>query len=137
MSGVRLFGRLALFVVYFWFGVLKVVTESPANPLVEALLKKTLPFVSFDQFIVGFGMLEMVIGILFLFPWLTKWAVGILLLHMVTTVLPMFLLPSIAWHAWFVPTLEGQYVIKNLVIIALALSLLPDRQWNSRIRLFS
>lgn len=137
MSGVRLFGRLALFVVYFWFGVLKVVTESPANPLVEALLNKTLPFVTFDQFIVGFGILEMVIGILFLFPWLTKWAVGILLLHMATTVLPLFLLPSIAWHAWFVPTLEGQYMLKNLVIIALALSLLPDRKWNSRTRLFS
>lgn len=137
MSGVRLFGRLALFVVYFWFGVLKVVTESPANPLVEALLKTTPPFVTFSHFIVGFGILEMVIGVLFLFPQLTKWAVGTLLLHVATTVMPLFLLPSIAWQAWFVPTLEGQYIVKNLIIIALALSLLPDRAWNSRTRLFS
>ena len=136
MSGVRLFGRLALFVVYFWFGLLKVVTDSPANPLVEALLKKTLPFVTFDHFIVGFGILEMVIGILFLFPRLTKWALLILLLHMATTIMPLFLLPAIAWQGWFVPTLEGQYMIKNLVIIALALSLLPE-SWNSRTRLFS
>ena len=137
MSGVTWFGRLALFVVYFWFGLLKVVTVSPANPLVEALLTKTLPFVSFDQFIVGFGILEMVIGVLFLFPRLTKLAVTMLLLHMATTVLPLFLLPEVAWQRWFVPTLEGQYMIKNLVIIALALFLLQESRWNSKERIFS
>jgi hypothetical protein len=33
------------------------------------------------------------------------------------------LLPAVTWQSFFVPTLEGQYIIKNLVIIALAIAL--------------
>lgn len=112
--------RFALFLVYFWFGILKVVAESPANPLVSALLEKTLPFMTFSTFIVLFGLLEVLIGILFLIPKLTRLAVVLLALHMITTLMPLVLLPQVAWSAPFVPTLEGQYMIKNILIIALA-----------------
>lgn len=116
-------GRLSLFIVYFWFGILKLVAESPANPLVANLLEKTLPFLTFDQFIIGFGAFEMLIGILFLIPQWTRLAIALFVPHMLTTLLPLFLLPAIAWQAPFVPTLEGQYIIKNVVIIALIISL--------------
>lgn len=39
---------------------------------------------------------------------------------MIATILPLILLPSIAWSGFLVPTLEGQYIIKNLAIMALA-----------------
>ncbi|MEX2054710.1 MAG: hypothetical protein WD972_00875 [Candidatus Andersenbacteria bacterium] len=117
------FSRVALFVVYFWFGLLKIVAESPANPLVASLLERTLPFVSFDQFILFLGLFEMIIGVAFLIPGLERLAVVLLIPHMITTTMPLILLPAIAWQAPLVPTLEGQYIIKNLLIIALALGL--------------
>jgi len=118
-----IFSRLALFTVYFWFGLLKVIGYSPAGPLVEELLNKTLPFLTPDQFIFYFGLLEMAIGILFLIPQLSRLVIAILVLHLITTAGPLFLLPQIAWQNWFIPTLEGQYIIKNLLIIATAMGI--------------
>jgi uncharacterized membrane protein YkgB len=116
------FSRFALFLVYFWFGILKVFGQSPANPLVASLQAKTLPFLSFDQFIVLFGLFEMLIGILFLIPKATRVALPLLAFHMVTTIMPLFLLPAMTWTmAPFVPSMEGQYIIKNILIISLGI----------------
>ena len=60
--------RLALAIIFIWFGAIKVIYMSPANPLVQALLKTTLPFFSFESFIVGFGLFEIAIGLSFLAP---------------------------------------------------------------------
>lgn len=117
------FSRFSLFLVYFWFGILKVVAESPANPLVSSLLEKTLPFMTFETFIVLLGVFEVLIGILFLLPKFTRVVIPLLTVHMITTVMPLILLPQIAWSAPFVPTLEGQYMIKNILIIALAIGI--------------
>lgn len=115
--------RTALFVVYFWFGILKIFQVSPANPLVASLLDKTLPFVTFDQFIVFFACYEMLLGISFLLPGWERVSIAMLIPHMITTFLPLIFLSEITWQSPFVPTLEGQYIIKNLLIIALAFSL--------------
>ncbi len=114
-------GRIALFIVFFWFGILKVLGVSPAHPLIINLLEETLRFISFEDFIIFFGIFEMVIGILFLIPRTERVALLFLGLHMITTFMPLFLLPSVTWANWFIPTLEGQYILKNLVIIALAM----------------
>ncbi len=118
--------RISIFIIYFWFGSLKLFDSSPANPLVESLLHSTLPFVSFNQFIIFLGIWEMVIGILFLIPKLKKIAFIILILHMGTTIMPLFLLPSIAWKNFMIPTLEGQYMIKNIIIFALAVNIVTQ-----------
>lgn len=115
--------RVALFVVFFWFGILKLVGMSPADPLVADLLERTLPVITFNHFIILFGAYEMLIGILFLIPRAERVAIALLIPHMITTVMPLILLPTVTWQTWFVPTLEGQYIIKNLVIIALAVSM--------------
>jgi hypothetical protein len=115
------FARIALFIVFFWFGLLKIIYTSPANSLISALLEKTMPFIAFDQFIVLLGIYEMTIGAAFLFSRLERLAMILLLPHMLLTFLPLVLLIDISWQSFFVPTLEGQYIIKNLAIIALAL----------------
>lgn len=99
---------------------------SPANPLVESLLNKTLPLVGFDQFIIFFGIWEMIIGITFLIPKAEKIAIGLLIPHIITTVMPLFLLPDVTWQNFLVPTLEGQYIIKNILIIALAVNIISS-----------
>ncbi|MES2023555.1 MAG: hypothetical protein V4439_02630 [Patescibacteria group bacterium] len=115
------FGRFAIFVVYFWFGILKVLSLSPANPLVAGLLERTLPGVSFGTFIVALGIFEMILGVIFLIPKMERLAIFLLVLHMIMVIMPLFLLPSVTWQAFMVPTLEGQYIIKNILIVALAI----------------
>lgn len=114
-------GRAALGIIFIWFGWLKVIASSPANALVGMLLDQTfLSVIPFDVFIVSFGVIEVCIGILFLLPKMERIAILLLMLHMITTVLPLFILPEIAWQRPFVPTLEGQYILKNAALIALA-----------------
>lgn len=124
----KLLGRLALFVVYFWFGFLKVVGVSSANPLVANLLEKTLPFIPANLFILLFGVYEMAIGVVFLVPKLERLAVALLIPHLITTFLPLVLMPQVTWKGFLTPTLEGQYIIKNLLIIALAFGLASHLQ---------
>lgn len=115
--------RIALFIVFFWFGILKVLGYSPASPLVSSLLEKTLPFITFNQFIIIFGIFECVIGTLFLIKGAERIVLPLLVIHMITAFMPLILLPQTSWAGFLIPTLEGQYIIKNVVIIALAIGL--------------
>ncbi len=114
--------RAALFVVYFWFGLLKVLQVSPAEGLVDSLLVQTLPFIPEASFVIGLGVFEIIVALLFLSPKLTRLAILFLVLHMFTTFLPLVLLPAMVWQSFGVPTLVGQYILKNVIILALALS---------------
>lgn len=87
------------------------------------LLEKTMPVIPFSHFIILFGIFEVLIGVLFLFPRFTRLATILFSIHMITTFLPLFMVPSATWQSWFVPTLTGQYIIKNLALISIALYL--------------
>ncbi len=115
--------RAALFVVYFWFGALKVFGASPATPMVLELQHMTLPFISPATFLLAFGVFEMLIGIGFIIPRWERVVIPLMVLHMISTALPLVLLPHMVWTAWFVPTLEGQYIIKNVALVALAMGI--------------
>ncbi|MDD5165404.1 MAG: hypothetical protein PHG25_02605 [Candidatus Pacebacteria bacterium] len=128
--------RFGLFVIFFWFGILKVLGLSPATPLVQALFEQTISFMSFPTFIVLFGLFECLIGILFLIRGYERVVIPLLFVHMMTTFMPLILLPSETWQSFLVPTLEGQYIIKNLVVIAAAIGvashLHPLRHYSSK-----
>jgi uncharacterized membrane protein YphA (DoxX/SURF4 family) len=126
--------RIALFIVYFWFGILKVFDLSPASPLVQQLFEATMPFMPFPTFLVLFGLFECLIAILFLFPRTTRVAAVLLAIHMVTTIMPLFMVPDATWTSMFVPTLEGQYIIKNILIISAAITILANtRPLNKKV----
>lgn len=112
--------RFAIFVVYFWFGILKILDLSPAKPLVQALFSETLWFIPFEPFYIMFSIFEMGIGLLFLVRGAERLAVLFIFLHLITTMLPLIFLSNITWQGVFVPTLEGQYIIKNVLIAASA-----------------
>lgn len=114
--------RISLFVVFFWFGILKVIGFSPASGVVENLFNSTVPFMEFSVFLILFGLFECLIGILFLIKGAERVVIPLLLLHMITTFGPLVFLPQETWQGFLVPTLEGQYIIKNLVIIATAIA---------------
>ena len=113
--------RIGLFVVFFWFGVLKVIGMSPASQMVMDLFHKTIPFMEFGTFIVLFGLFECLIGILFLIKGFERVVIPLLAIHMVTTFMPLVLLSSETWSGFMVPTMEGQYIIKNILIITAAI----------------
>ena len=118
--------RFGLFVIFFWFGALKVIGLSPATPLVEHLFEQTVPFMTFPVFIILFGLFECLIGLLFLFKGAERVVVPMLAFHMVTTLMPLFLLTEETWYSFMVPTLEGQYIIKNLALIAAAIGIVAN-----------
>ena len=115
--------RFGLFVVFFWFGYLKIVGLSPASELVQQLFERTITWMPFSTFLILFGAFECLIGLLFLFPGFERVVIPLLFIHMITTFGPLFLLPQVTWSGFMVPTLEGQYIIKNLVIIAAAIGI--------------
>lgn len=116
--------RISLFVVFFWFGLLKAIGLSPAGSLVHGLFDATLlGIVPFNTFYVGFSLFECLIGILFLIKGAERVVIPLLFFHMITTFLPLIFLPSESWQAPFVPTLVGQYIIKNLVLVAAAIGI--------------
>lgn len=121
-----LLAHAALFTVFVWFGALKVFGLSPATPMVITLYQKTLPFIEPATFVRWFGGFEVVIGLCFIIRKFDRLGLILLIPHMISTIMPLVLLPSMVWTGFFVPTLEGQYIIKNIVIIALAISLFAD-----------
>ncbi len=115
--------RIALAVTFVWFGILKPLGMSPAEGLLRATVR-WLPFFEPDQWVHIIGWWEVAIGITFLFRATTRIAILLLALQMVGTFLPLVLLPDVTFqHFPYAPTMEGQYIVKNLVIIAAAIAL--------------
>jgi uncharacterized membrane protein YkgB len=114
--------RTPLFVIFFWFGLLKVIKLSPAQGLVIDTVY-WMPFLSPEGWVIVIGIWEMLIGLFFLTKKTTFYAMVLLLLQMSGTFMPLVLLPSITFQNsnYLLPTLEGQYIIKNIIIIASAL----------------
>jgi len=107
--------RVGLGVVFFWFGALKLVPGlSPA----EDLVRNTTYFVNPDWFIPVLALWEMAIGLGLMFGMFMRLTLLLLFLQMPGTALPLVVLPEAVWTQFpYGLTLEGQYIIKNLVLI--------------------
>ncbi len=115
--------RFSVFLIFFWFGFIKLLGLSPASPLAEALTAKTLGIQYFEPLFYTIAVLECIVGILFLFPKFTRIVIPLLLFHMAIVCSPLVLVPEYTWQSFMVPTLEGQYIIKNAVVIAVAIGI--------------
>jgi hypothetical protein len=81
-----------------------------------------MPLLSPDGWVAVIGWWEVLIGVTFLFHRTIRIAIALLALQMGGTFLPLVLLPHVAFQSVpLVPTIEGQYIIKNLIIISAAL----------------
>ena len=115
--------RMSFGIIFIWFGILKPLGISSAEPLVIATVP-WLPMFDGETWVSIIGWWEVAIGIAFLFRKLIRVAVALLALQMVGTFMPLVILPEVtfqAGHFPYGPTLEGQYIIKNLMIISAAL----------------
>lgn len=115
--------RISLGIIFIWFGILKTIGISPAEPLVKATVG-WMPFFSTEGWVIVIGWWEVVIGIAFLFQKTIRIAIALLAMQMVGTFMPLILLTEVTFQAGrvpYAPTMEGQYIIKNLLIISAAL----------------
>ena len=115
--------RISLFVIYFYFGFLKLIGASPANELAIGFAEHMGMGMFAQELYVLLAAVECLIGILILFPKLTRIALFIMFGHMVLVCSPIILYPEAVWSSPFVPNIEGQYIIKNAALVALALGL--------------
>ncbi len=118
-NGVRLL-RISLGVVFLWFGFLKFFPGlSPAQSLAGDTMS-----------VLSFGLLSPQAAVLILAVWECLIGLGLvtgrflratlllLWLQMIGTVTPLVLFPDLCFTVPpIAPTLEGQYIIKNLVLI--------------------
>lgn len=120
--GVTL-SRLSLGIIFLWFGALKFVPGwSPAADLATRTIQR-----------VTFGQVSPELGLLVLATWETLIGLGLLTgkflrvtllllaIQMTGTLLPLLLFPAETFIVFpLAPTLEGQYIIKNLVLLSAA-----------------
>lgn len=118
--------RIALGIVFVWFGALKLIPGlSPAEDLagrtIEAL---TFGIVPASVALPVLALWEVAIGIGLLVGRWMRVTLLLLFIQMAGTVTPLLLFPSETFvQVPFVPTLEGQYIIKNIVLVAAAIVL--------------
>lgn len=113
--------RIGLGVIFLWFGALK---YFPGLSPAEGLVRNTIYFVDPDLFIPVLATWEVLIGIgLIVGKWM-RVTLLLLFLQMPGTALPIVLLPDVVWTSFpFGLTLEGQYIVKNLVLVSAGLVL--------------
>jgi uncharacterized membrane protein YphA (DoxX/SURF4 family) len=120
------FLRLSLGIVFFWFGVLKFF---PGMSPAQGLAARTIHVLTFGLMPPGVALpilaaWECLIGIGLIFGLYMRATLLLLFLQMMGTVTPIFFFPGETFTIVpFAPTLEGQYIIKNLVLISAGLVL--------------
>jgi uncharacterized membrane protein YphA (DoxX/SURF4 family) len=113
--------RLSLGIVFLWFGVLKFFPDlSPAQDLVGRTFQQ-LTFGLIPEYTANIilAVWEALIGLGLITGIFMRITLLLLFLQMAGTFTPIFLFPGeVFTRIPYAPTLEGQYIIKNLVLIS-------------------
>jgi len=123
--GMRLL-RVSLGVVFLWFGALKFFPGlSPASDLAaRTIYALSFGIVSAQVSVPLLAAWECVIGLGLIIGVYMRATLFLLALQMAGTLTPLLLFPSeVFTRVPYAPTLEGQYIIKNAVLISAAIVL--------------
>lgn len=118
--------RWSLGTVYLWFGALKLIPGlSPAQEIAsETFAALTFGLVPTGLDMVLLALLECAIGFNFLSGKHPRLTLGLMAFQMVGAMAPLILFPKEVFRIFpIAPTLEGQYILKNLVLISAAMVL--------------
>lgn len=126
------FLRIALGVVFLWFGLLKVVGASP----VEQLVATTVPWLDGDLLVPVLGVVETVVGVGLLVGRLVRTVLLLLVLQLLAVLFLLVLRPDVMFQTGnpLLLTAEGEFVVKNLVLLSagfvVGANLWPGRRWS-------
>ena len=127
--------RISIGIIFFWFGFLKFFEGlSPAEDLaIRTIDTLTFNLLPVKVIIYGLAIWEVLIGLGMIINRFMRATLLLLFLQMLGTFTPLFLFPSEVFHVFPVSlTLEGQYIVKNIIIISGAI-VLGARLRNDRI----
>jgi uncharacterized membrane protein YphA (DoxX/SURF4 family) len=116
--------RIALGVVFLWFGALKLFPGlSPAQDLAARTIEQlSLGVVPPEVALPVLALWEVLIGLGLLSGRFLRATLLLLLVQMLGTLTPLVLFPAETFTVFpIAPTLEGQYIIKNIVLVAAAM----------------
>lgn len=119
--------KISIGIVYLWFGALKFFPElSPAESLATDTMRElTLGIIPANVSIILLALMEVGIGLCFLLNFQPKKVALIALGHLVCTFTPLIFFNELSYNGYPIfLTLVGQYIIKNLIIIAVLLSII-------------
>jgi len=113
--------RVSLGIIFLWFGMLKFFPGmSPAT----FLAGRTIEVLSLGAVSAKIGVMilaawESAIGLGLIFAVAMRVTLLLLFVQMIGTIAPIFLFPQEVFVRFpYAPTLEGQYILKNLVLVA-------------------
>lgn len=117
--------RISIGVIFLWFGVLKF---WPGLSPADQLATETIDRLSFGLITEGLArvllaILETVIGIGLVAGKFMRFTLLLLVGQMLGAATPLFLFPEVTWSHLLVPTLEGQYILKNIVLVSAGLTI--------------
>jgi len=116
--------RISVGIVFFWFGILKFFPNlSPAESLAtETITVLTFGIVQPELSLPVLAAWEVAIGLGLITGLFMRATLLLLALQMIGTITPLFIFPEQTWQIFPVsPTLEGQYIIKNMVLVSAAI----------------
>jgi putative oxidoreductase len=121
--------RLSLGLVFVWFGILKITDQSPVGELVA----DTVFWLNPDWFVPLLGVFEVLVGVGLLVGRGLRLVLALFVLQMIGTFLVLVVQPNIAFQGGnpLVLTTEGEFVVKNLVLLSAGLMI------GSRLRALS
>ncbi len=108
--------RLAIGIVYIWFGILKIIDRSP----VEELVRDVAFFLPSDLVLPGMGIFEVIVGLGLIFPVAMRITLLAMWLQLIGTLLAFVVVPGDCFQDGnpLLLTTTGEFVLKNLVLIS-------------------
>ncbi len=118
--------QVGLAIIFLWFGILKLTGVSAVDELVVELTKVLALTLDGQSVVIGLGVLEVLIALTIIDRDLLRLSILFLVIHLVFVSLPLFVLPEVTWESFLVPTLTGQYILKNIIIATAGMVVLAD-----------
>ncbi|MCB1303665.1 MAG: hypothetical protein KDK37_05290 [Leptospiraceae bacterium] len=112
--------RISLGLLFLWFGALK----TAGHKTTTSIIAHTIYWGDPAEIIPFLGALEITIGVCFLFRPLSRAAIVLLMIRMPGSILALAMLPDVCWIEFpMAPTVEGQYLIKDITIFFAAIAI--------------
>ena len=119
-----LFLRISVGIVFFWFGILKFFPGvSPAQGIATVTIERlTFGFIQANVALIILASWETLIGLGLISGKILRITIFLLFAQMLGAMTPLLLFPAETFTKFpYAPTFEGQYIIKNLVLISAGL----------------
>lgn len=110
--------KLSLFIVFLWFGILKLLNVSPVLDIVAG----AYPFIANTPwFFTALALFEIILGIGILIPRFMKISAWIMIFHLLFATLGVLVSPQAFIGGFPYLSMVGEFVVKNFVLVAGAL----------------